>query len=281
MLAFPLAGLLTSTACGGSAGSLSSAPTTPSGCDDSACGRFDPAVPVLQLSSVCYGACAWTDPLGLPDVVVYGDGRVVRTSHAPPDPRPTFSTGQVPPDRVAGLAAQARGAGLSGGIRTTLEFRQVAFADGGGDVLSSRVDGKQTTVESPQSYDATLDADSTDPARRAALRDLAGALRALTAEAPYEDDRVVLRATPRPDGEGQAVPWTGPRLVDLPNDGNGRCVVLTGEPARATLAAVAQDAFPTVYQEAGREFRVEARPVLPHERTCAEVDETVRTNRAG
>ncbi len=276
MIPLTLAGLLGSTACGGST-PISSEPAASAACDESSsCLRFDPDVPLLQLAAVCYGACAFVDPLGLPDVILYGDGRVVRTSHALPDPRPTFRTGQVPADRVAELAAQARDAGLAGGIRTTLGFRQVSFADGGGDVLTSILDGKQTTVESPQSYDATLDSDSTDPAGRAALRALAEALRSLAAEAPYEDARVVLRATPSPYADGQPVPWTGPRLTDLPNDGSGRCIILEGEPARVTLAAVAQDAFPTVYAEGGREFRVAARPTLPHERTCAEVEETVR-----
>ncbi len=278
----PALALLALTACGGAPDPVTLQPSAVADCQDTAsCSRFDPDVPVLRMSSVCYGACAYVTPLGLPDVVLYGDGRVVRSTHALPDPRPVLTTGQVPPGRVAELAVQARAAGLTGGQRTTLGFTGISVADGGGDVLTAVLDGQQTTVESPQAYDASLDGSSSDPARRAALRTLGEALRGLAADTPYDDDRVVLRADPSPYQDSDAAAWTGPQLTGLPNDSSGRCNIVTGEAARVTLSAVSQDAFPTVHQEGDREFLVEARPALPHEQTCPDVAESVRLVASG
>lgn len=277
------------TGCGGATDVVTSEPDVPYVCDDAASCPDDPAAPVLQVTSVCYGGCASVSVLGLPDAVLYGDGRVVRSTRQLPDPRPALTTGGVSTERVAELVALAEQGGLTGGGRSLLP-RPENVADGGGDVLTARLGGEVTTVESPFAYDSPLgpgpepgsdEPGSDQTAQRTLLRRLAEALRGTSGTTPYPGDRVVLRAEPSPYETADAPAWTGPRLADLPVEDGARCAVLTGEPARGALAAVAQDAFPGVYTEGGGALLVQARPALPHEDTCADVAETVRTSTGG
>lgn len=235
--------------------------------------------PVLQLTSRCYGECSSVEPLGLPDVVVYADGVVVRVNRAVAAPTATLATGKVGDEELAELLDLARDADLEDGASETLGFREVGFADGSGDVLTARIGGGTTTVESPQSYDAQLDRYSTDPERREALRTLGRALRSLETSGPYAAPGLVVRATPRGPGAGDAARWPGPPLASLPEDGDGRCGVVSGVQAEEVQAAVADDGFPTAYADAGVAWLVEARPLLPHEDDCADVQQTVSTSR--
>ncbi len=271
---FPLLLLLALPACGGGGEQplrVAAPSASPAG-----------GAPVLQLTGRCYGACAFVDPLGLPARVLYADGTVVAAEHTGPDPVATLRRGQADPARVRDLVALARRAGLDVGGESTLTYPDGPFfADGGGDVLTGRLDGRTTTVESPQSYDAALDGSSSDPEQRRLLRELAEALRALPAGEPYDADGVVLRAEPAGESASDGGAWTGPALADLPADGAARCAVLTGPEAARALEAVAQDGFPTVHTDGGRRWSVQARPVLPHERTCTDVAGTVAAADAG
>lgn len=232
--------------------------------------------PLLALHQPCYGLCVASSPLGLPAVTVYANGRVVRSWRTGSSVRPTLTTGSVSPSEVARLALLARQAQLTGGGATTLGFRNRVYADGGGDVLTARLSGRTTTVESPQAYDEAADTASTDPEQRRALRVLSEALQDLPTPDPYPASSVVVRAEPRPGQVGRV--WTGPALAGLPADADARCAVLSGEPAGQALEAVIEDAFPSSYSDAGRVWIVAARPALPHEQDCAAVAETVRTS---
>lgn len=270
-------------ACGGGASPSLSAPTSTPTSSPSPAVPFDAAAPVLALTSVCYGACGHVDPLGLPELAVYADGRVVRAEHQPPDPRSVLTQGSVDEAALQELLTLARAAGLDSGGEVELGFDDsIAIADGGGEVLTGRLDGATTTVESPHPYDAGLDAVSTDGDRRAALRELSTALRGLEVTQPYDPGAVVVQARPAGATAFEVEPWPGPPLAELPPaDGDARCDVVRGASATQVLTVVSDDRFPSPYDDGGQVWTVAARPVLPHEQDCADVAATVRTSRVG
>lgn len=239
--------------------------------------------PVLSLTSVCYGACGLVDPLGLPEVAVYADGRVIRAEHQPPDPRSALTQGSADEAALQELLSLARAADLDAGGAVELAFDDtMAFADGGGEVLTGRLGGTTTIIESPLAHDAGLDAVSTDPRRRAALRELSTALRSLRTTQPYRPDVVVVHARPTLATALDVEVRPGPELSGLPAaEGDARCAVVRGEQAEQALVAVADDAFASPYAEGEQVWTVAARPVLPHEQDCPDVAETVRTSRVG
>jgi hypothetical protein len=259
----------------------------------SAAARAPGSAPLLQLTSRCYGMCAYVDPLGLPEVALYDDGTVVRAERPDPMTPVRLVTGSTDPRTVERLVDLARAARLVGGERTLLTFPEGPFfADGGAEVLTSRLDGETTTVESPQAYDAQHDDASSDPEQRRGLRELAGALRELEASTAYDETRAVLYAEALDDTGQEPRDWPGPALADLPaaqsfppaageRASQQRCAVLDGQDAEAALRATAQDAFPGAYRDGGVLWSVQVRLPLPHEEDCEAVADTVRAASAG
>lgn len=233
--------------------------------------------PQLVATSLCYGECAFTSPLGLPEVAVYGDGRLVSVDRRGADSRPVLRLAQLTRDELAGLQSLALKASLGTGDSGTIALSEEAPSDGGGTVVTARLRGNETTVEVP-----LLDVDEPDPdrytdaARVSAIVELLSALRqaAEAADEPYVPRGYAVQAratTAAPD----AAAWPGPALAGLPQLAPGvRCAVVSGAQQAGVAKAVDGDGFPGAYTSGGRTWSVVGRALLPHEQSCRDVAET-------
>lgn len=234
--------------------------------------------PQLVVTSLCYGECAFTAPLGLPEVAVYADGRLVSVDRRGADSRPVLRLAQLTRDELAALQSLALKASLGSGDSGTIALSGGAPSDGGGTVVTARLRGSETTVEVP-----LLDLDEPEPDRYTdgdrvtAIAELLAALReaAAAAEKGFTPTGYVVRATPTQTTTPDAAAWPGPALTGLPQVEPGvRCVIVTGAPQAAVASAVDGDGFPGTYTSGGRAWTVVGRALLPHEQSCRDVLET-------
>lgn len=235
--------------------------------------------PQLAVTSSCYGECSFTSPLGLPDVAVYADGRVLSVDRTGTDSRPVLRTGQLDRPTLARLQQLAIAAGLTSGGRSTLA-RDTSFVDGGGSTFTVRLRSTLTTVEVPLLDPAAPDAEAyAEAARVTQVAELHKALReaAALADTDVTPSSYVVHARPAtaPAG-GDPAAWPGPALAGLPQVGDGlRCAIVTGADTDAVAQAVDADGFGGRYASGGRLWDVVGRALLPHEQNCADVKETV------
>lgn len=235
--------------------------------------------PQLAVTSSCYGECSFTAPLGLPDIAVYADGRVLSVDRTGTDSRPVLRTGQLDRPTLARLQELALAAGLATGGRSTLA-RDTSFVDGGGSTFTVRLRSTLTTVEVPLLDSTAPEADAyADAARVTQVAALDKALReaAALADTEVSPSSYVVRASPATaSGEGDPATWPGPVLTGLPQVGDGlRCAIVTGAAKDAVAQAVDADGFGGRYTSGGRLWQVVGRALLPHEQNCADVEETV------
>lgn len=233
--------------------------------------------PQIALTSTCYGECAYTAPLGLPDVAIYGDGRVLVVDRTGTDSRPALRTGRLDQPTLAGLQRQAIAAGLAVGGSGTLGLTQAGAADGVGTVLTVRLRSNLTTLEVPYLEHPGSERYA-DQERHQVLVTFTKAIRAAAEVA--DDDLTaaayVVHARQQVVGRAGRTPWPGPPLLALPQiDAGLRCGIITGPERAAVAAAVDADGFGGTYSDGGRTWQVVGRPLLPHEQNCADVRETV------
>ena len=97
---------------------------------------------------------------------------------------------------------------------------------------------------------------------------------ASTADAqPYAPSGLAVLADaygePAPDLPPSELAWPGPALAP------GACVVVTGAQASRVREAAAAASVETRWTSGGQVLRLALRPLLPHERTCDDVQEQV------
>lgn len=233
--------------------------------------------PQIALTTTCYGECAYTAPLGLPDIAIYGDGRVLVVDRTGTDSRPVLRTGRLDQPTLAGLQRQAIAAGLAVGGSSTLGLTQGGAADGGGTVLTVRLRSNLTTLEVPYLDVEEPGSDRyADAKQHAALVTFTQAVREAAEAADDEQTAAayVIQARPKVGRSGGS-PWPGPPLAALPQIDTGlRCGIITGPDQAAVATAVDADGFGGSYLDGGRGWQVVGRPLLPHEQNCADVRET-------
>lgn len=236
------------------------------------------AVERVSLESVCYGACAYVTPSGLPDVsldAVTGTVMSMRVDARGSTVFPiTLLRGAATPQQVDDVLALVERAGLPADTSYPRMRDGVGAADGGGSILRvTSTDGTSGSVEAPHLYSSGDDLYA-NQGRRLQLRSLRDALAALAGIGePYQPlaHAVVAESLGPANGPSQ-VAWTGPDLAQLPEVVGGvGCAVLSDQELAAvdpTLRAADQ---PLVVTDGGRSWTVQLRPLLPHERTCADL----------
>ena len=254
----------------------------------------DPANGGLALQ-VAYGdgcAPAGSALSGIPLASVYEDGRVITEgAYRPIYPGPALPNVQVSrirPERVDALVQQALDAGLDRepelGTPSTSEgpWTRVVVVTSDGSAV--------TNVHLPADcpYRDHQPAGLTDDQKIAweGLQDLVDRLGSVGATAvgsreteSYEPEAfaAVVTEWTDPDDEmpdPEPVPWPGPALPGRSVDAEQgvHCLTATGTAADAVLTAArsASDITPWT-DEQGRRWAVALRPLLPHERSCADL----------
>ena len=259
--------------------------------------------PLLELVDVCYGGCGAVAPGSLPTVVVYPDGTIVRSGYqsVTGDPQRALAgyEGRLDDATLASLVAEARAADLAlGGVGVNGSVG--GSADGGGTRFVARLDGMQTSFEVPGLGSASDEAAGTDGGtgdvvQRGALAVVADHLRALgtqVAATPRRGARWVVVAAPADPATStgsSTVAWSSPDPASL--DAPAGLVseapalgLVTATPLRCGLLEVGDgrvdelSTAPAGWLRArvgGALWVLGARPLLPHEHTCADVAASV------
>lgn len=239
--------------------------------------------PTLELLSQCYADCPTVDAWAAPLLAVYPSGRVVGTRF--PDGKVSSSQyveGMIDSARVQTLLSQARAAGVEGGQRSVVGTARGATG-GSASVFVTRVSGVSTAVAAPFLTITDPPAGSDEPrAQRDKLRDLRRALVALLDDPvmqPVRPDAWGIRSLPSPQGAPTAdlpvdLPVWPAAISFLPADttlpDGVLCTMLVGQPVlddHETLRRAANES--SAFSMDGEKWSVGARPMLPHERSCA------------
>ncbi|RZS90872.1 hypothetical protein EV189_0102 [Motilibacter rhizosphaerae] len=222
----------------------------------------------ISVADVCDGACAYVLPAGLPDVTALADGRVVglrRDARGVPVFPLQLVQGQISLQQWQDLLALADRAGVPDHVVVPTLPPGRAVADGGMTVLTVRyAAGPARRVSVPLLSLRDL------PLRPAASRDrLLALVDALAAVRPGAD-AAALPATAyallaEQSGADGATP--GPAL-EVPASG---CRLLSPQEAAALPEEVRAARAPVPVTEGGRARLVSLRPLLPTERSCADL----------
>jgi hypothetical protein len=221
----------------------------------------------------------------LPEVSVYGDGRVITNGPVPaiyPGPAlPNLQVQTISPEQVRDLVRQ----GVAAGVRNGADFGRPNVAD----APSTRVTVVSDGVSQSVTVEALSEAQANDPrlteAQRNARKTLAKYVTTLTSlpaaegmpsPVAYEPDLLGALARPwtEPGGEPVKSPekaWPGPALpgpIMNQNTGTG-CVMVTGSQKDQVLAAAAKATAVTPWTQDGQKWLITFRPMLPDEGGCA------------
>ncbi|MBA9007475.1 hypothetical protein [Thermomonospora cellulosilytica] len=194
----------------------------------------------------------------VPDLSVYGDGRViaVREDGARHEPLPRLQEYRLTPRALRRLIDDAFAAGLAEPRRVRRENVADAFT------LTVRFGSAVTTIEHPG---------DDDPAVRFAERRLAPERwprQDLAAPpGPYRVERLAALFHPQADDPGNVRRWpfTPPGTQERP------CLVLQGRDAARALRIAEDTDGRTAWGDGGRAYTVRWRPLLPGEDGCADV----------
>lgn len=225
----------------------------------------------------------------VPSVSVYGDGRVVSEGPQieiwPPPALPSVQLGRLSASEVRRLVDAGRAV-----VAAAEDYGQPPVADAPTTAVVVH-DGDRRDVAAAVALDelavedvageGVADGGGLTAEQRAArgrlaalVREVQDAASAVPAEV-YEGDGLAVLAEPYDEGAAVAdVPpseleWPGPALTP------GTCTVVAGAQAAEVRAAAATASVETRWTVDGRVLRLALRPVLPHERTCEDVQETV------
>jgi hypothetical protein len=254
--------------------------------DDDALGAVSAAPDALVLQVVRAGGFL---PAGaafrsVPSVSVYGDGRVVTQGAQieiwPPPALPSVQVGRLPAEELRRLVDAGREV-----VDADEDYGQPPVADAPTTAVVVQ-DGDRQAVAAAVALEE-LSGELAPPAggltaeQRAARGRLSGYVRqvqdaasAVPAET-YEGEGLAVLAEPYGDGAAAAdlppseLAWPGPALDP------GSCTVVAGAEATEVREAAASASVETRWTVDGRVLRLALRPLLPHERTCQDVQEMV------
>jgi len=221
----------------------------------------------------------------VPSVSVYGDGRVVTPGPQieiwPAPALPSVQLGRLDAEQVRRLV------------------------DAGGEIVDAQEDyGRPPVADAPTTAVVVHDGDRRGVAAAVALEELSGELappdgggltqeqraarerlgvyvrqvQDAAASAPaeaYEGEGLAVLAERYGDaaaveeGPPSTIAWPGPALAP------GTCTVVTGGEAAEVRRAAASASVETRWTAGGQVLRLALRPLLPHERTCDQVQEQV------
>jgi hypothetical protein len=218
-----------------------------------------------------------------PVVSVYGDGRVITEGSVPAIyPGLALRTPQQRRIAAAEVTAFVRKA-FAAGVGSTTDFGRPTVTDMPDTrfTVTTAEGTRQVTV-----YALDLDDDaalrSLTDAQRAARRKLKAVLDELRAGGgaqayPVSSLAAVSLAYEEPSGipsPPAPVAWPGPALPGDPLRSGGTigCVTVTGDAAKAVLAAAAGANLATPWTSGGRTWIVRLRPLLPDEKGCADLE---------
>lgn len=223
----------------------------------------------------------------LPVISVYADGRVITEGPQdliyPPRALPNLQQRRISAADVEKLVELAERAGIGGpeedyGSPPVSDLASTRFT-----VVTDA--GRQVVEVYALDHQGSMGLTPAQVAARQKLRDLIEALNDLPATLgadavgepeAYRPAAVAATAQPwtpdsgDPTEEQEPRNWPGP---DLPGDGDSPapCVTATGAQAEAVLAAAAQANILTPWISAGQRWRVDFRPLLPDESSCADL----------
>jgi hypothetical protein len=221
----------------------------------------------------------------LPLVSVYADGRVITEGPVaavyPGPALPNLQVAQVDPAQVEALVQHA----LDAGVGQDVDYGMPPVADVPNTLITVvTAEGKRTSevyALQPGLFPEDEDVPGlTDQQRadRARLQDLVDETSALGADSrPFEPEAIVAVAgTDIPAGASpdDIATWPGPPLPgDELSTGLGLfCVAARGEAATAVLEAASGATTDTVWQNPqGGRWALTLRPLLPHEKGCADL----------
>ena len=254
---------------------------------DDALGAAAPAPDALVLQVVRAGGFL---PVGaafrsVPSVSVYGDGRVVTEGPQieiwPAPALPSVQVGRLPTQEVQRLVDAGREV-----VDADEDYGQPPVADAPTTAVVVQ-DGDRRSVAAavaleelsgelapPDGGGMTAEQRAARERLRAYVRQVQDAASAAPAEA-YEGAGLAVLAEPYGDAAPAAdlppseLAWPGPALEP------GTCTVVAGEEATEARLAAAAASVETRWTVAGQVLRLSFRPLLPHERTCEDVQEVV------
>lgn len=221
----------------------------------------------------------------VPSVSVYGDGRVVSEGPQieiwPPPALPSVQVGRLPSSEVSRLVDAGRAvvdAGDDYGQPPVADAPTTAVVVQDGDArgVAAAVALEELSGElgPPDGGGLTAQQRAARERLRAYVRQVQDAASAGDAQA-YEGEGLAVLAEPYGDGAPAAdlapseLAWPGPALAP------GTCTVVAGAQAAAVRTAAASASVETRWTVDGQVLRLALRPLLPHERTCEDVQETV------
>lgn len=254
--------------------------------DDDALGAASAAPDALVLQVVRAGGLL---PAGaafrsVPSVSVYGDGRVVTQGAQieiwPAPALPSVQVGRLDADEVRRLVDAGREV-----VDADADYGQPPVADAPTTAVVVQ-DGDRRTVAAAMALEERS-GEPTEPGggltaeQRAARERLSAYVRQVqdaASRAPAQAyERAALAVLAEPYGDAAPTPelppseaaWPGPAL------GPGTCVVVSGAEATEVGEAATTASVETRWTAGGQVLRLAFRPLLPHERTCDDVQETV------
>jgi hypothetical protein len=219
----------------------------------------------------------------VPSVSVYGDGRVVSEGAQieiwPAPALPSVQVGRLDREEVDRLVEAGRDlvdADEDYGTPPVADAPTTAVVvqDGDRRRIAAAVALEELSGElvPPDGGGLTAEQRAARERLSAYVRQVQDAASAAPAEA-YEPAGLAVLAEPygaaAPDVPPSELAWPGPALAP------GSCVVVTGEEAAAVRDAAAPASVETRWTTGGEVLRLAFRPLLPHERTCADVQEPV------
>lgn len=255
--------------------------------DDDALGPAAAAPEALVLQVVRAGGFL---PAGaafrsVPGVSVYGDGRVVSEGPQielwPPPALPSVQVGRLPSQEVSRLVDAGRAV-----VEADEDYGQPPVADAPTTAVvvhdgDRRAVAAAVALEELSGEPAPPEGGGLTAEQRAARERLSAYVRQVqdaasaVASQPYEGEGLAVLAEPYGDGVPAAdlppseLAWPGPALAP------GTCTVVAGAQAAEVRGAAASASVETRWAVDGQVLRLAFRPLLPHERTCEDVQEMV------
>lgn len=200
------------------------------------------------------GLMPYSTPYRPPDVALYGDGRIVASARYRPESARTAWVTRAFVDRVVRRAGDL---GLGEGRRVRGDQR---IADGTSTSITFVHDGRRarTTVEPGADAGDLQDFAQDLDLARIARRDLRAA------PGPYRTARLAVVARPAPGGPDGVRRWKLAPPARVPALGGATCGIYDA-------ARVAHLPATSLWTIRGRPMQVAPMPLLPGERTCADL----------
>ena len=236
------------------------------------------AQPVIQVDS--HGGFVPVEIVqgNVPEVTVTTDGRVITKNEGGAFDRMTrLRVAQIDDERIQELLDEAREIGLLDD--DSRDYGSPGVTDMTDTTLTITVGDKTFSTTVYALSFASNDLSAEQRANREALQAFINDVRDASPRRPYEMKRLAVLATsvladPVADGAATVVEWP---LDDLATAGESaqlaeRCFIVSGDDLDAVLPLARRARFGTLWRSAESDWRLVFRPLLPHERTCEDID---------